>query len=116
MLRRFLAARRAGDEDDARRWWDALQARGRLSPDEQDEALQRALIRMANRMIHTFHGTSMGEWVESTRSLVRFLCMDTQRDAAAISSRERPLDEPAGGGEDGDSGGRPDAQVYAPIE
>ena len=130
MLRRFLAARRAGDEDDARRWWDALltdnfdrvrgmvalQARGRLSPDEQDEALQRALIRMANRMIHTFHGTSMGEWVESTRSLVRFLCMDTQRDAAAISSHERPLDEPAGGGEEHDAGGRWDAQVYAAIE
>jgi RNA polymerase sigma factor (sigma-70 family) len=128
-LRRFLAARRAGDDAGARRWWDALltdnfdrvrgmvalQARGRLSPDEQEEALQRALIRMANKMIHTFRGTSMGEWVESTRSLVRFLCMDTQRDAATMSRRERSLHEPAGDAGDDDAG-RWDAQVYAAIE
>ena len=57
-LRRFLAARRKGDAAGARRWWEelltdnfdrvngmvVLESRGRLSRDEQDEALQRALI------------------------------------------------------------------------
>jgi RNA polymerase sigma factor (sigma-70 family) len=126
-LRRFLAARRIGDEATARRWWEellsdnfdrvrgmvALQSRGHLSHDEQQEALQRALIKLANNMIETFRGTSMGEWVESTRTLVKFACMDTQRRAAAISRHERSLEQPAG--EDGEAG-RWDADVYAAIE
>ena len=126
-LRRFLAARRLGDEATARRWWEelltdnfdrvrgmvALQSRGHLSNDEQQEALQRALIKLANNMIETFRGASMGEWVESTRTLVKFACIDTQRRAAAISKHERSLDQP--GGEDGEIG-RWDANVYAAIE
>jgi hypothetical protein len=126
-LRRFLTARRAGDEATARRWWEALltdnfdrirgmvalESRGRLSHDEQQEALQRALIRIASRMIHTFRGTSMGEWVESTRTLVKFACIDTQRRASAISRHERSLDNP--GRDDEEAAGR-DAEVYAAIE
>ena len=126
-LRRFLAARRAGDEAAARRWWEelltdnfdrvrgmvALQSRGHLSRDEQQDALQRALIKLANNMIATFRGTSMGEWVESTRTLVKFACMDTQRRAAAISKHERPLEQNRGDDEDS---GRWDANVYAAIE
>jgi RNA polymerase sigma factor (sigma-70 family) len=126
-LRRFLAARRAGDEAVARRWWEELltdnfdrirgmvmlQSRGHLSHDEQQDALQRALIKIANNMIHTFRGTSVGEWVESTRTLVKFACMDTQRRAAVISRHERSLDEP--GGHD-DPAGHRDAAVYAAIE
>ena len=116
-----------GDEATARRWWEelltdnfdrvrgmvALQSRGHLSHDEQQEALQRALIKLANNMIETFRGMSMGEWVESTRTLVKFACMDTQRRAAAISRHERSLDQP--GSEDGEPG-RWDADVYAAIE
>lgn len=116
-----------GDEATARRRWEelltanfdrvrgmvALQSRGHLSHDEQQEALQRALIKLANNMIETFRGTSMGEWVESTRTLVKFACMDTQRRAAAISRHERSLEQP--GGEDGEAG-RWDADVYAAIE
>ena len=54
-LRRFLVARRAGDEAGARRWWEELltdnfdrirgmvmlESRRHLSHDEQQEALQR---------------------------------------------------------------------------
>ena len=90
-LRQFLAARRAGDEAGARRWWDELvrenfdrirgmvilRSRGHLSPVEQDEALQRALIKLTNNMIHTFNGSSMGEWVNSTRTLVFGACVAT---------------------------------------
>jgi DNA-directed RNA polymerase specialized sigma24 family protein len=126
-LRRFLAARRAGDEDEARRWWDelltdnfdrvngmvVLESRKLLSHDEQQEAVQRALIKIASNMIHTFRGTSMGEWVESTRTLVRFACIDTQRRAAARSRHERSLDKPR---RDDDDSGRWDAEVYAAIE
>lgn len=126
-LRRFLAARRIGDEATARRWWEellgdnfdrvrgmvALQSRGHLSHDEQQEALQRALIKLANNMIETFRGTSMGEWVESTRTLVKFACMDTQRRAAVISRHERSLEQPAGGDTEA---GRWDADVYAATE
>lgn len=126
-LRRFLAARRAGDGAGARRWWEELlsdnfdrvrgmvflQSRAHLSFDEQQEALQRALIKLANNMIETFHGTSMGEWVEATRTLVKFACIDTQRRAATISKHERSFDEP---GRHADDAGRWDAEVYAAIE
>ncbi len=126
-LRRFLAARTAGDEAGARRWWDelvsdnfdrvrgmvVLQSRGHLSADEQDDALQRALVKLFNNMIATFRGTSMGEWVESTRTLVKFACIDTQRRAMTISTHERSL-EPRG--RDDDDDGRWDVDVYAAIE
>jgi len=117
-LRRFLAARRAGDEAAAQRWWEALlsdnfdrvramvvlESRGRLSHDEQDEAVQRALVRIAVKMIHSFRGTTMGEWVLATRRLVTFACIDTQRHAVVRSRHERGIGE-------GD-----DAEVFAAIE
>ena len=120
-LRRFLAARRTGDAAVAGRAWEALlvanfdrvramvalESRSRLSHDEREEALQRALMRLAGSMSATFRGTSMGQWVEATRTLVRYQCMDVQRRAAAISRRERPLEDDAG---------RTDAEVFASIE
>lgn len=126
-LRRFLAARRSGDEATARRWWDELvcdnfdrvramvrlRSRGHLSPDEQDEALQRALIKLSNNMMLTFRGASMGEWVESTRTLVYGVCIDTQRRATVISRRERALSQTDDQGQDTE---RLDAAVYAAIE
>lgn len=128
-LRRFLAARRAGDEVAARRHWDelvadnfdrvcamvALQSRDHLSRDEQDDAVQRALIKLLNNMIVTFKGSSMGEWVESTRTLVKFACIDTQRRAQTISRHERSLHR-GGGRDDDDAAGDCDADVYEAIE
>ncbi|MEA2155726.1 MAG: hypothetical protein QOE11_1866 [Solirubrobacteraceae bacterium] len=125
-LRRFLAARDKGDEAGARRWWDELisdnfdrvramvylQSRGHLSFDEREDALQRALVKLFNNMIHTFRGTSVGEWVESTRTLVKFACIDTQRRAMTISKHERSLDHQARD----DDAGRWDADVFAAIE
>jgi hypothetical protein len=74
-----------------------------------------ALIRIANNMIATFRGSSMGEWVESTRRLIKFACIDTQRRAAVRSKHERSLDE-AASEDDLDDRGRWDAQVYEAIE
>jgi len=105
-LRQFLAARRAGDAAGARWWWDELvrdnfdrvrgmvilQSRGHLSPTEQDEALQRALIKLTNNMIQTFNGTSMGEWVNSAKKLVFGACVDTQRREQAASKRHTAFD------------------------
>jgi hypothetical protein len=65
-------------------------------------------------MIATFRGSSMGEWVESTRRLIKFACIDTQRRAAARSKRERSLDE-AASADDLDDRGRWDAEVYEAI-
>ena len=129
-LRRFLAARRAGDEAAARGWWDALladnfdrvrgmvrlESRTLLSADEQDEALQLALIKISNRMIHTFRGRSVGEWVQSTRTLVTYACIDTQRRAATRSRRERSLDVRARGHEDDDARGRWEAAADEALE
>jgi RNA polymerase sigma factor (sigma-70 family) len=126
-LRRFLAARRAGDAAGARRYWEelltdnfdrihgmvVLESRNHLSYDEQQDALQRALIKLANNMIETFQGSSMGEWVNATRTLVKYACIDTQRREQTISRHERSLDAPGRGDDDA---GRWDADVYAAIE
>lgn len=126
-LRRFLAARRAGDEAAARRWWDELvrdnfdrvrgmvilRSRGHLSAVEQDEALQRALIKLSNNMIHTFNGTSMGEWVNATKTLVFGACVDTQRREKSASSHRAPLEATDDAGEDT---GQLDRNVFKALE
>ena len=126
-LRRFLAARNAGDEAAARRRWDELvrdnfdrvrgmvmlRSRGHLSAVEQDEALQRALIKLSNNMIHTFNGSSMGEWVNATKTLVFGACVDTQRREKAASSHRAPLDATDDAGEEI---GQLDRNVYKALE
>jgi hypothetical protein len=126
-LRRFFAARRAGDDAAARRWWDELirdnfdrvrgmvilRSRGHLSAVEQDEALQRALIKLSNNMIHTFNGTSMGEWVNATKTLVFGACVDTQRAEQAASRRRAPLEAIDDAGEEI---GRLDRSVFEALE
>ena len=72
-----------------------LESRGRLSPEERDDAVQRALVTMLTRFMDTFRGTSMGEWVAATRTLVHFACVDTQRRAAAVSGRTEELSDHA---------------------
>lgn len=126
-LRQFLAARRAGDDAGTRRWWDELvqdnfdrvrgmvilQSRGHLSPTEQDEALQRALIKLTNNMIQTFNGTSMGEWVNSTKTLVFGACVDTQRREQAASKRRAAFNATD---DEGHESGRLDRDVFKALE
>ena len=109
LLQRFLLARRRRDEAAARAAWDELvelnfdrvvtlvrvESRGRLSAEERDDAVQRALTTMLTRFMDTFRGTSMGEWVAATRTLVHFACVDTQRRAAAVSGRTEELTDDA---------------------
>jgi RNA polymerase sigma factor (sigma-70 family) len=109
LLQRFLLARRRRDEATARAAWSELvelnfdrvvtlvrlESRGRLSAEERDDAVQRALITMLTRFMDTFRGTSMGEWVAATRTLVHFACVDTQRRAAAVSGRTEELSDHA---------------------
>ena len=122
-LRRFLIARAAGNREEMRIWWEALladnvdrvrgfvaaEARGRLSHDEQQEAVQRVLIKLARNMVLTFKGSSMGEWVKATRTLVHGVCIDVQRDAERVSRRERSLE--AGWNDPDDGPGRYDAAI-----
>lgn len=51
-------------------------------------------------MVDTFEGTSVGEWVNATKQLVKFACIDVQRREAAISKHQAPLHVAAEDGED----------------
>jgi hypothetical protein len=118
-LRRFVAARRAGDRAAMRRWWNELVVdlfdradsfvylahRGRLDPDEHEDAVELTLAKLTINMMETFAGTSMGELVNATKTLARGVCIDVQR--AAARRAERSLD--AGWHADGDDAGPPPA-------
>jgi RNA polymerase sigma factor (sigma-70 family) len=114
-LRRFLVARASGNVEEMRTWWTALiteefdRVRGwaatearrrRLTFDEAEEATQRSLTKLAQNMVTTFAGTSMGEWVLATRTLVRNVCIDVQREAIRRRAHETSLD-PGHGGDPG---------------
>jgi RNA polymerase sigma factor (sigma-70 family) len=107
-LRRFVHCRDRGDTQGANEAWAALLEEsfervrsmvdlwgrgGRLSRDERDEAVQKALLKLWKNMIVTFEGVSMGQFVNSLRQLVDYACLDVQRAAAKRSGRERSLDE-----------------------
>jgi len=115
LLRKFVACRDAGDGDGARHWWgelvtqnfdrvrgmvDARAHRYGLSADERQEATQLALVKLWRNMVRTFKGTSMGEWVNSTKQLVEFSCQQTQRDAARRTEHETTLEMPTSDPED----------------
>jgi DNA-directed RNA polymerase specialized sigma24 family protein len=119
LLRRFVACRRDGDAQGALRWWSALveanfdrvralvdlrAARYSLSMTERDDAVSLALLKLWRNMIRSFEGATMGEWVNATRRLVDFACMQVQRDAARRGERQSSLDGPAG--EDDEDPGR----------
>jgi RNA polymerase sigma factor (sigma-70 family) len=106
LLRKFVACRDDGDGDGARHWWGKLaetsfdRVRGMvdgrayrygLSHDEREEAVQRALVKLWRNMVHTFRGSTMGEFVNATKSLVEVVCMDVQRGAAKRTQRETAL-------------------------
>lgn len=108
-LKRFVAHRDAGAVAAARREWEALveanfdriaglvtlQARGKLSPFERDEAVQRAIVKIWRNMVSTFEGTSVGEFVNAVRTCAGFAVIDVQREAARRAARETALDEAA---------------------
>jgi hypothetical protein len=108
-LRRFVAARRAGDESAMRRWWgelvidifdrmDGLVAaahRGRLDDEEHELAVAMAMARFASNLMATFVGVSMGELVNASRTLASGICMDVQRMSIRAHRLEGPsLDAP----------------------
>ena len=116
-LRRFLAARGAGDAQAMRRWWNelvidfhdrmdglvALAHRGRLDAEEHELAVQLSLTRFSVRLIHTFEGVSMGQLVNACKTLARSICMDVQRTSIrARGEVARSLDS----GWDDDTSGR----------
>ena len=112
LLQRFLLARRRRDEAAARAAWSELvelnfdrvvtlvrlESRGRLSAEERDDAVQRALVTMLTRFMDTFRGTSMGEWVArrgrsctsraSTRSAARRPSRAGRRSSATTAEQE----------------------------
>jgi RNA polymerase sigma factor (sigma-70 family) len=110
LLRRFVACRDEGDADGALRWWTELvevnldRVRGMvdlraprygLSAAERDEAVQRALVKLWRRMVRTFKGATMGEWVNATKTLVDLVCKDVQRAGARRTARETSFDAAA---------------------
>lgn len=115
-LRRFLRARAARDAVEMRRWWDELVVdfydrvdgfvaaahRGRLDADEHELAVQRSMIRFSENLFETFEGISMGQLVNATLQLAKYICMDVQKEAAkarekAGASFDAGWDDPAAG-------------------
>lgn len=108
VLRRFWAARDAGDEAAAdRHWqhlmtlfhdrvpgWVAAEHKRRLDPQEASDAVAAALNRIALRLRWTLAGRSVGEFVNAAKQVVRFACIDTQRRAQGLREHESSLDAP----------------------
>lgn len=106
-LRRFLAARKAADVVAMRTWWEELvidftdrmnglvmtNHKGRLDHAEHEEAVQRALVKFSTKLIDSFQGSSMGELVNATKTLCRFVCIDVADDAKAYREKHYSLDD-----------------------
>jgi hypothetical protein len=116
-LRRFVAARRRGDGDEMRRWWDALVVdffdrmdgfvalahKGRLDDEEHDLAVALAMSRFSRRLIDSFAGASIGELVNACKTLADRICIDVQRAAIRHGVHRGPsLDNP---GDDDEAAG-----------
>ncbi|MGK2938511.1 MAG: RNA polymerase sigma factor [Solirubrobacteraceae bacterium] len=125
-FQQFLAARAAGDAAGMRVAWENLvvenygrvrtiviaTSRGQLSASEQEDAVQQACIKLLNNMIRTFSGTSTGEWVNATRTLVRGVCIDVQRAEQRHSEKRAPLHAD----DDGDETERLTLRVFHALE
>jgi hypothetical protein len=115
-LRRFLAARRAGDATAMRRWWEELvidfhdridgllylNHRGRLDDEEHELAKQLALTKFSRNLFETFNRSSMGELVNATKTLCFGICVDVQR--SSIRTRKHEADSLDTGWDDPDRG------------
>ena len=80
----------------------AAEHRGRLSAREHDDAVALALDKFALKLLWTFRGTSMGELVNATKTLVFGACTDVQRKAKrdrkrAPVSLDEVREDPEGG-------------------
>ena len=103
-LRRFLAARRRGDAQGMRRWWEELVVdffdrmdgfvaaahRGRLDADEHELAVAMSMTRFAENLVTTFDGVSMGQLVRACQTLARNICVDVQRKSMRDHRHEGP--------------------------
>jgi DNA-directed RNA polymerase specialized sigma24 family protein len=126
-LRRFRAAKAAGDAGEMARWWGELltvrmdwirtqvkvEARGRLSPTEIDDATQRAAIKIAANMQRTFNGSSIGEWANSCMTLIRGTNIDEQRAAQRHNARLTSMDATTPEGDPGPDAGRAAQREHA---
>jgi RNA polymerase sigma factor (sigma-70 family) len=119
-LRRFVQARDAGDLKAARRWWGELvednvdrvrqfvrmhSRDNYLTQDEREDAVSLAFVKLLDKMVSTFQGSSMGEWVNATSRCAWYAVQDTRRAAVTRSGHEDSLDRTVTG-EDGEERGR----------
>lgn len=107
-LRRFVACRDRGDATGATIAWRELvevsydrvrslvevwsYTHTRLGEAEREEATQRALITMFERLGHTFEGVSMGQLHNALGRLVGFRCLDVIDEAVKARERTSGLD------------------------
>ncbi len=68
-----------------------IEAKGRLNAQELEDATQDALLRLLTNAVNTFRGHTMGEWVEMTKKLVHFACIDRMKKSEKVSKREGAL-------------------------
>lgn len=106
-LRRFVAARKVGDETAMRENWNGLvtvnfdrvvgmvrsESWGHLDDHEREDAVQEALVRLTRRVIWTFEGTAMGQWVNTAKRAVYYACVDVQNAAKRVHDKERSYDD-----------------------
>jgi RNA polymerase sigma factor (sigma-70 family) len=117
ILRRLVAARAKGDERalreagrelltitfDRLRTMVVRESHDRLSREEQEDALQTACIKLGRLVTRAngFRGSTMGEYVNLAKRVVKGACVDTQRSEARHSRRRAELHR-TGDGEDGE--------------
>lgn len=128
-LRRFVAARKVGDETAMRENWNGLvtinfprienfvrlEARDRLNAEEKQDATQDASIRILRGLFRNFKGSTMGEWVKAVKKAVHYACVDTQKHAARIHDKEGSYDD-SRIGQDGEERGRYTKDLYRDAE
>jgi RNA polymerase sigma factor (sigma-70 family) len=102
LLRDFADLRDAGDTEGAHRVWGELveqnadlvlgyaaafkTANGYLTPDEQADAAQDALVRIYRRLGKNLIGTHEGQFLKAMRTAARYACLDLLEDK--ISERK----------------------------
>ena len=70
-----------------------LSHQGRLDDDEHELAVQLAMIRFSGRVIASFEGVSVGELVNTCKTMARGICIDVQRTSIRRREHEgRSLD------------------------